>query len=83
MPIIKTVKNKVKVLRKDVFFTDDDKAIHYEITESICSQCKRKWVSVYLEGKVIFGGSSSCYKGGKWIDSCGQGKCLGIEDFII
>lgn len=79
---IKTVKNKVKILQKDIFFTADEKVIHYEITESICSQCKRKWISVYLEGNVVFGGSFSCFKKGKWIESCGTGECLGIEDFI-
>lgn len=37
--------------------------IEYKLTKDTCPECKEEWLSLYLNGLVVFGGSSAIQDG--------------------
>ncbi len=63
-------KNEVRTICDKKYYPDGEH-IKVECTESICAVCGKKWISIYLNDDVVFGGSATNYSKGKLQEHCG------------
>ena len=75
---MKKIKEKV-LMKKDIWLNAMEESIKVEINERTCPICDKKWISVYINGFVVYGGKSITVKKGEIIESCLE---CDLNDFL-
>lgn len=72
---IKITESKILLRAKKwipfVDMDDEDVKIEVELIERRCPICRKKWLSLWLNDRIVYGGDCTSFRDGRKIESCG------------